>query len=386
MNKNIYELQKLVPTKIYFGENSSYQLIDLLEKLSTSRLLIIGSKRSLKDTFLSDIIKKIEKKIKIFTFNKVTENPSIRMSDECYQIFKNEKIDTLLGIGGGSALDLSKAVALSLDRQKLTSDLIYGSITDVPRKITLILIPTTSGTGSELSFGSILTDENNKIKKGLRGKVIAANHAIIDPKLTYSLPMKNTMITGFDVLTHSIETYISKKSNIHSEKLSKKALSIVFEFLPLLRNDLNNESARYNLSYASMIMGINLSISSTCLPHRIQYPIGALTNTPHAVGLASLYPAWLSHLTKFADEKLNNCDRWISNFSDSITSNSAINFIENVKSFIKKINLDYCLEDLGIHEDEILNIAGQVEGNLDHDPSYQNHKDLINILHNSFSR
>ena len=386
MSTNIDKLQKLVSTNICFGENSSYQVTDLLERLSTSRLLIIGSERSLKDNFFSDIITKIEKKIKIFTFNNFNENPSIRTSDECYQNFKNEKIDTVLGIGGGSALDLSKAVALSLDRQKSTSDLIYGTVTDVPRKITLILIPTTSGTGSELSSGSILTDEYKKIKKGLRGKSIAANYAIIDPKLTYSLPMKNTMITGFDVLTHSIETYISKKSNIHTEKLSKKALSIIFEFLPLLRNDLNNKEARYNLSYASMIMGINLTISSTCMPHRIQYPIGALTNTPHAVGLASLYPAWLNHLTKFADQKLSNCDSWIINFSESIAKNSAINFVENVISLIKKINLDYCLEDLGIQKDEVLNIANQVEGNLENDPSYQNQKDVIKILHNSFSR
>ena len=188
------DIKKKIPveirTSIFFGNNSLENIIDIINK--NNKILIIGSKRALNDYKISLHIREIGKKVsKLFFFTEVIENPSIEDSDFCYCKFKNENIDTVIGIGGGSVMDLAKSVAISLDQKTLASKII-NNFNNKNRKLKLILIPTTSGTGSELSFGSILTDKKNGIKKGLRGSSVAADFSLIDPTLTYSLSLHNS--------------------------------------------------------------------------------------------------------------------------------------------------------------------------------------------------
>ena len=150
----------------------------------------------------------------------------------------------------------------------------------------------------------------------------------------------------------------------------------------MLHKDIDNNEARYQLSYASMIMGINLSLSSTCLPHRIQYPIGAMTNTPHAIGLAAIYPAWLKHLESVTNIKTNQCNEWIQSHEDLSYYNKK-KFSENIVSLINLIGMKYSLTDIGIYEKNIKNIANKVDGNLNLDPSYKSSHDIQDILINS---
>ena len=136
--------------------------------------------------------------------------------------------------------------------------------------------------------------------------------------------------------------------------------------------------------FSSMLMGINLSFSSTCLPHRLQYPVGGITNTPHAVGLASLYPAWLKHLKPFAKEKLSICGSWIMPKNISKKDNLSEYFIENVINLIEDIGMKKNLKELGIKKNIINNISTLVEGSLDTDPSYGDTNDILKIYNESF--
>ena len=387
MIEEINHLRKYTPTNIIFGNNSFKKLNEIINECNGKNLLFISSKRSFRADPLKTLINEFlnKKTKKIFCYSDFNQNPSVSEVDICYDKFREYGIDTVIGIGGGSALDFSKAVSLSLDRDLKVNSLLSDK-NDNERKVKLILIPTTSGTGSELSFGSILTDEKKKIKIGLRGKHVAANYALIDPELTFSLPIRNTMITGFDVLTHAIESFISSKSNSFTEDLSRKSIHIVFDNLLILKKDINNIHARFRMSFASMLMGINLSISSTCLPHRIQYPIGAITNTEHALGLAILYPAWLSHMKDFTKPKLESCNKWLENVGQSISHDKSENFISNVNRLINKIDLNISLQDIGINKEQINSISNQVEGKLDLDPSYRDLNDIKKILKNSFVR
>jgi len=153
----------------------------------------------------------------------------------------------------------------------------------------LVAIPTTAGTGSELSKAAIITDESRKIKKGIRGAALYPKVAIVDSVFTESVPYNITMETGFDVLAHGLESYISKSASPYTEMQSEQALRIVGTYLPALAENLQDREAREKMSFASMIMGINLGHASTCLPHRMQYHLGAHTDTSHGAGLEALF-------------------------------------------------------------------------------------------------
>ena len=386
MNNSYNNFNLAISTKIYFGEKSFSNILSILIKDNIKSILIISSVRTVKTPEMLNIIEKIKiEKIKIYFNSDVKEDPTISQADACYEIYKDKNIECVLGIGGGSAQDLSKSVASSLDLKVKTSELFINQSLLKKRKIKLILVPTTSGSGSELSFGSILTDDRNNIKKGLRGEYISADYAIIDPELTYSLSIKNTMICGFDVLTHAIETYISTKSNSLSTLYSEVAIKNVFTYLPKLKHQPNDIVARNAMSFSSMLMGINLSFSSTCLPHRLQYPVGAVTKTPHAVGLAALYPAWLKHLSPFAKEKLGKCGGWIMQKDINTINSLEKYFSENVINLIEDIGMKKNLKELGVKEKNLKNISDLVDGSLDTDPSYRDSNDILKIYNESFN-
>ena len=134
-----------------------------------------------------------------------------------------------------------------------------------------------------------------------------------------------------------------------------------------------------------MIMGISLSLSSTCLPHRLQYSIGGMTDTPHAAGLAAIYPEWMNHVLNYNKNKffigydaLNLNSYEIENIDKSYL------FVEKVNNLMKSIDMNYSLNDLGLFPSQINNMITKISGKLDNDPSYQSQKDIKKILKNSF--
>ena len=288
----------------------------------------------------------------------VSPNPKSSEIDVMLKELKNRKFTSILGIGGGSALDAAKALSVLFDNFNSISEYFIDERSIENRKINLVAIPTTAGTGSELSKGAIITDEIKGTKRGVRGNGLFPDFALIDPKLTETLPENVIIETGFDVLTHALESYISKKASIITEKYSIEAFRIIFEELPLLIKERNNKERIEKISYASMLMGINLSNSSTCLPHRLQYPFGAETDTSHGIGLAIIYPGWLEYtyekVTKFKE------------FEEKV---GISNLKEELLNWIKNLNLNKKMSDyqIKLSSEEL---SKKVEGNLSLDPGY----------------
>jgi len=198
---------------------------------------------------------------------------------------------------------------------------------------------------------------------------VAADHAIVDPNCTLGLPVPLTMRTGFDVLTHATESFLSRKRSEYTTMLSRQAMTTVFEYLPTLQTEPTQLEARTKLAFASMLAGINLALSSTCLPHRLQYPLGALTDTPHAEGLAALYPAWLKSTLPHARAELAEGARWLglgTNESDEEALATA--FVERLLGFISEIGMERRLSDFGVDETMAAGMVEQVTGNLAADP------------------
>lgn len=173
------------------------------------------------------------------------------------------------------------------------------------------------------------------------------------------------METGFDVLAHAVESYTAVKANSFSEMLSEKAICIIAEYLPILCDNLENHEAREKMCFASMLMGLNLAMVGTCLPHRMQYAIGAATDTSHAAGLAALYPAWIRCEYEVNREKVEQVLRWM-----------GYQHPDDWNNYMQMLGISYRLTDLGITADMLGELERSVTGNLAND-RLAGEKDII---------
>lgn len=287
-------------TKIYFGKGNLVQSVENEIPVFGKRILIVMTgKRLQKSGYLDMLCGPLNKpagKENIFFYDRISHDPDIEEIKEAAEFAKNEEIESVVGFGGGSAVDAAKAVAACAGSSRNIEEFfIEGTEPDPQSTLPIIAIPTTAGTGAELSGGAIISYRKHLLKDGIRGAAIQPRLAIVDSELTYSMPLKPTAETGFDALAHAFESFVARKSNPYSEMLSENAVKIIGENLRRLVTDLDDHEARDRMSYASMIMGFNVRDVGNCLPHRMQYPVGALTGTSHGLGLAALYPAWLCH-------------------------------------------------------------------------------------------
>lgn len=269
----------------------------------------------------------------------------------------------MIGFGGGSAIDGAKAAAAGIPLTEDIEECLLGGKEPPEDTLPIIAIPTTAGTGSELSKGAILSSPQHHVKAGIRGKNILPKAAIVDAGYTWTLPERTTMETGFDVLAHGIESYVSVKATLFSEMLSEKAIRIVGECLPLLKNQPNDREAREKMCFASMLMGMNLADVGTCLPHRMQYPIGAATDTSHGAGLMALYPAWIAGEYNVNSDRINHVLHWLGLGQAANAQQAKEKFV----NFLQKIEGIYSLKDLGITESMGDSLSSQVSGNLKND-------------------
>ena len=282
--------------------------------------------------------------------------------------------DVIIAIGGGSVIDLGKALSVAKDFSTL-KDLFEKKRTNYEKHAKLLAVPTTFGTGAETSFGSILYDDVNGIKDGLRSKIIQSDTVIIDSQLYLSAPSKLMAETGFDCLTHAIETYLSKSTNEVVKYQSIAAIKTVFDELESAVSK-KDEKSIVKMGIASMMMGVNLAYSSTCLPHRIQYIIGPMTKTSHAQGLLMLYKGWFKLIHEQIDER-NEIQDLLRDLKMSFPE------LEEKIFSLRGLNIDYGLLDFGINQENIDSIASLVDGNLANDPFYKDVNSIKFILQGS---
>ncbi len=357
-----------VPTRIHFGTNICAEaLAKEKDCIQGCKVLLIYTGHTLKDNGTLDKVKNLlveNGAVTVLTYCGHGANPEVSEAEEAGRIIQENDIDLLVALGGGSAIDLTKGAAVAAVSNISLRDYLTKGIPAPDNVLPIIAMPTTAGTGSELSKGAILSDKSLKIKGGVRGKSLAPKVAIVDAAFTWSMPKHLTMETGFDALAHAIESYLSKRANLHSENLSLQAIRLIGENLPKLNKNLDDHEAREKVSYASMLMGMNLYNVGNCLPHRMQYPIGALTGTSHAAGLAVLYPVWIGEEYKVCPEKV------MSIFHKLLkkTINSAAEAEETMRSFLIELGIYKFLAGLGVQQENISMLVEEISGDISVDP------------------
>ena len=275
--------------------------------------------------------------------------------------------DALVAVGGGSTLDLAKAAAV-VAGAATGLDGLWSARIELPWR-PLVCLPTTAGSGAEASWGAIVLDTVSGRKRGLRGPGIAARVALVDPELTVSAGEDVTAQAGFDALAHAVETAASRAAQPLTTLLSAEAFRRLVVHLPRAVASPADLIARSENAYAALLMGINLANSTTCLPHRLQYPVGALTGTAHGRGVAALFPAWLARTVEQAPASLAGLARACGLAADADGDGvAAAALARAVQALRRAIGLEVRLADLGVQAADVPELVARVEGSLANDP------------------
>ena len=331
--------------------NSSDQIVNLLGK----NIFVITDEGLTELGLYDKTIKKLQSYSNINIYNKVESDPSKSTLLKAFDEATDFKSTGVLGFGGGSSMDVAKLISLLLGSNQ-NIDTIWGVNNAKGPRIPLVLIPTTAGTGSEVTPISIITMDD-KEKKGVSSKLILPDLAILDPSLTINLPPNITASTGIDAMVHAIEAYTSihPNNNSISKMLSIEALKFLGSSIKTAVFEGHNINARSNMLFGSMLAGKAFANSPVAAVHALAYPIGGLFNISHGLSNSLVLPSVMKFNSINKETKKNYANLAPYVFKDLDNSNSdeivCNNFIDSLESLSKELKLPYRLRDLQIPEE-----------------------------------
>lgn len=311
----------IAPGKIVSGKGSLNEVGNYVDGFGKKALIVCDqiTEKLGKVKKITDALSK--KDISFAIYDDFLGEPTNEMIKDALSIYRKEGCDFLIGIGGGSALDIMKAVAAMDANEGKLSDYMGKEITGIKAK--MVAIPTTAGTGSEATQFTIISDVDTGVKMLLKGAQLMPDVAIIDPALTMTLPPKMTASTGLDALTHAVEAYTSRKAQPLTDTLAISAIKRIFNYLPLAFHDEGSEVARFQMSIAALEAGMAFNNSSVTLVHGMSRPIGALFHVPHGISNAMLLSVCLEYAKEGAKEKFADMARAIGAATDQDSAESA---------------------------------------------------------------
>lgn len=280
-----------VPQVVITGSGSSKQVGEECKKLSLKKALIVTDQNLVKLGIPDGVKESLEQNgVGHATYDGVNTEPVAEYVQEGLEAFRENGCDFLLAVGGGSPIDTAKAVsAMAINRGSIEDYMGQGKIPEKGRPV--IAVPTTAGTGSEVTPFSIITDAKRDVKMLIGSPFLTPAIAIVDPQLTLTLPQDITAATGIDALTHAIEAYVSVKAQPMSDVLALAAIELIAGNLKQVWSDGKNLEAREKTMMGSLMAGMAFSNSSVALVHGMARPIGAYFHVRHGASNAALLDA-----------------------------------------------------------------------------------------------
>ncbi len=286
-------------TPVLFGANMSLRAGNRLRDLGCTKVLCVydqGVKRAgIPDKIINNI-KALG--MKVVVYEGVQPDPPDFTIEECAEIGRKAEVDAVVGIGGGSSMDTAKAANLLLTNPSPINR--YMGMVRTPMKPgkVLILMPTTSGTGSEVTIYAVLTDSSDHKKKGPAGPLMRATLSIVDPTLTVGMPPSVTADTGMDAFCQSAESLTAGNANPNADMLAERSIALVSQYLPRAVDNGKDLEARTNMSFAATLSGYAFVDANTHLGHCLGHTLGALHHIPHGNACAVAMPEILEFLSE----------------------------------------------------------------------------------------
>ena len=308
----------------------------LLEK-NIKKVMLITDKQIRSFNLTSSLEESLKtNNIDCLVYDGTNPNPTIDNVVEAKTLYLENNCECLIGFGGGSSIDCAKAVGALIAYPKKTIENLKGTLKVRRRLPLLFAIPTTAGTGSETTVTAVITDAKTHHKYTLNNFTMIPRYAILDPKLTYSLPRSLTSTTGMDALTHAVEAYIGKSTTKRTRKLSVLATKLIFDNITVAYNNPTDNAARSNMLKAAYMAGCAFTKSYVGYVHAVAHTLGGKYNTPHGLANSVILPVVLKEYGKAVHKKLyklailtNVADK---NDSYSVAANKFIDKIINLNN------------------------------------------------------
>lgn len=276
--------------KTIFGAGSSDLLGQECQNLGASRALIVidpGLSKNGLESKIHEILKRHS--IKPIVFKEIMPEPSPGCADQGALIAREEKVKCVVGIGGGSTMDVAKAIGILAKNDGRAQDYIGLGLVK-KAGLPTIMVPTTAGTGSEVTFTAVFTMRESRTKGGINSPFLFPHTAILDPELTVGLPPYVTAYTGMDALTHAIESFTSRQAHFLSETISREAIRLITAHLRKAVYQGDELETRSAMLKGSYLAGLGLAMAGVGAVHALAYPLGALFDIPHGIANALLLP------------------------------------------------------------------------------------------------
>lgn len=345
------------PTRIICGIGSCGTLPNEITRLGCSSIMIVCDRGVVEAGLIYGLEQTIKDmaNIRFCIFDKVISNPYDTTMDSGYQMAKENGVDLIIGIGGGSSLDTAKGIALLLTNGgKMREYLMEGREAKIKIAPT-ICIPTTAGTGSEVTRTIVATDSTTKFKDGFKfPDTLYADTAILDSALLKTLPSAVLAACGMDALTHAIEGYITWKGNPITDALNLQAIQMIGENIRKAYAQPSNLEAKENLLLASTMTGIAFDQSGLGLAHCMGHPMGGLFNIPHGVACAMALPITMEFNVLAVPEKLGKVAIALGEDVSSLSQmEAAQRAVAAVRNLMEDLDLPTSLTEINISEHDI---------------------------------
>jgi alcohol dehydrogenase len=385
--------------RIFFGWGAASVLRDVAREFGP-RVFVCTDQNMVKAGICETVVAQLaEGKAQVKIFDGGQPEVDRETIERAADVAQPYKPDVVVGLGGGSNLDLSKAVAI-LVKYPGQLPTYYGE-NNVPGPIApVVAVPTTAGTGSEVSPVAVVADPERAMKVGIASRTLIPKWAIVDPALTVSCPASVTAHSGMDALAHAIESFCAKVrtdcsphaifvgKNPMSDVLATKAITAIAKFLPTAVAQPKDREARQEMALASLLAGMAFSAAGTAAVHALQYPVGEATHTPHGLGNAVLLPTVMRNITPARITEMafiaRSLDPSLDTKPDADAASQAAGLVEQLGA---KVGIPKGLRALGVKKEQLpqlAQMASTVRRLLDNSPVPFAEGDLLRLLEEAF--
>ncbi len=341
-------------TKIFSGRGAISNLGDVARELGAHKCLLVADPELERHGTIESAMASLRKvDIHVETSLKVEPEPYLDNADDAATIGREMGADLVVGLGGGSAMDTGKAAATLITNGGEAAD--YVGLNKVTKATTpTIMIPTTAGTGAEVTFTAVFTHRTTKVKGGMNSPFLFPDVALLDPELTLSLPPQVSAFTGMDALTHAIESVTSRSATVFTEALSLTSVRLISESLRRAVYNGSDIDAREKMLLGSLFGGLALADAGVGAAHALAYPLGGNYRIPHGLANAVLIPHVMQFNLPAAERSLTMIARSMGESIEGLSPRwAAQTAVDAVKTLASDIGVPESLYDLGIPEADI---------------------------------
>ncbi|MGM7719825.1 iron-containing alcohol dehydrogenase [Metabacillus sp. Hm71] len=370
------------------GIGSIAQIGEQAKKLNASKVMIVTDKMIRQTGLLSKVTEPLAAiGILVDIIDEVVPEPPFENLEQMITQIEGKGYDLLVGVGGGSALDITKVLSVMLTNHGDVRDMIGIEKVENPG-VPTILVPTTSGTGSEVTYNAIFTDTRDMVKKGIVSPYLLPKVAIVDAELTLTVPPAVTAATGMDALVHAVESYTAIRADELTDGIALQAIKLISRSLRKAVYNGKDLKAREDMAMGSLLAGISLGNAGVGAVHALAYPLGGKYKVPHGVANSLLLPFVMKYNSIADLEKFAEVAKAMGENVDGLSLREAAErAVQALAKLSEDVGIPASLKDVGVTPSDIPGLAeeaSKVDRLLNNNPRWLTVKEIQNIYEEAY--